>query len=91
MCGMPIILTGLLGVLYLIGVLAAVLVALVSSDRERRTDARKVLHLLLSALPGCRCQRRQDNRLPRRQEAKETASPPRRSLPAAADSSDSPD
>jgi hypothetical protein len=58
MCGMPIILTGFLGVLYLIGVLAAVLVALMSPDRERRADARKVLHLLLSVLPGSHRPRR---------------------------------
>ncbi len=54
MCGVSIVLTAVLGALYLTGVLAAVLVALVSSDRERRTDARKVLHLLLSVLPGFR-------------------------------------
>jgi len=47
-------LVGALGALYLISVLAAVLFALVSADRERRADARKVLYLLLSALPRLR-------------------------------------
>lgn len=54
MCGVPIMLVGALGALYLISVLAAVLFALVSADRERRADARKVLYLLLSALPRLR-------------------------------------
>lgn len=54
MCGVSIVLAEALGALYLTGVLAAVLVALVSADRERRADARKVLNLLLSALPGFR-------------------------------------
>lgn len=58
MCGVLTMLTEVLGALYLSGVLAAVLVALVSSDRERRADARKVLHLLLSALPRFRRPRR---------------------------------
>jgi hypothetical protein len=40
--------------LYLVGVLAAVLVALASADPRRRADARKVLHMLLSALPRFR-------------------------------------
>jgi len=52
MCGVSIVLVEVLGALYLISVLAAVLVALVSADRERRADARKVLRLLLSAIPG---------------------------------------
>ena len=58
MCGVTAVLTEVLGALYLTGVLAAVLVALVASDRDRRADARKVLHLLLSALPGFRRPRR---------------------------------
>lgn len=65
MCGVLTVLTEN-GVLYLVvvpavvlvavrvAVLAAVLVALIPGDRERRADARKVLQLLLSALPRFR-------------------------------------
>ncbi|MFN2495035.1 MAG: hypothetical protein ABR608_03870, partial [Pseudonocardiaceae bacterium] len=57
MCGVVTVFTEI-AVLYLglrlISVLAAVLVALASADRERRADARKVLQLLLSALPSVR-------------------------------------
>lgn len=48
---MDILLTALLGALYLIGILAAVLVALASNDTRRRADACKVLRILLSPLP----------------------------------------
>lgn len=48
---MDMLLTALLGVLYLIGILAAVLVALASNDTRRRADAHKVLRTLLSLLP----------------------------------------
>jgi hypothetical protein len=54
MCGVTAVLSEVLGASYLTGVLAAVLVAPVAFDRERRADARKVLHLLLSALPRFR-------------------------------------
>ena len=54
MCQVSSVLTAVLGVLYLVGVLAAVLVALASADARRRADARKVLHMLLSALPRFR-------------------------------------
>jgi hypothetical protein len=48
---MHMLLTELIGVVYLIGILAAVLVALTSSDPRRRGDALKVLSLLLSTIP----------------------------------------
>lgn len=44
-------LPALLGVLYLIGILAAVAVALASNDTRRRSDACKVLRMLLFPLP----------------------------------------
>jgi di/tricarboxylate transporter len=47
---MDMLLTTLLGTLYLIGVLAAVLVALASNDAQRRADACKVLRMLISPL-----------------------------------------
>jgi hypothetical protein len=47
---MDMLLTALLGALYLIGILAAVLVALASNDTERRADACKVLRMLISPL-----------------------------------------
>lgn len=47
---MDMLLTALLGALYLIGILAAVLVALASNDPERRADACKVLRMLISPL-----------------------------------------
>ena len=52
------LLTVLLGVLYLLGILAAVLVALASNDTRRRADACKVLRMLLSPLPRPNPQRR---------------------------------
>ena len=54
----PIVLTQLLGILYLACVLVAVLAALIPADVRRRADARKVLSLLLSALPQWKRQRR---------------------------------
>ncbi len=48
---MYMLFTALLGVLYLTGILAAVLVALASSDPRRRADARRVLRMLLAPLP----------------------------------------
>ena len=51
---MSTILTSALGILYLTAVLAAAAVALASADPQRRADARKVLSLLLSALPRFR-------------------------------------
>jgi hypothetical protein len=53
---MDILLTVLPGALYLVGILAAVLVALVSKDTRRRADACKVLRLLLA--PRARPQHR---------------------------------
>lgn len=53
MCGVVTVLTEV-STLYLAAVLAAVLAALLPADRERRADARKVLQLLLSALPRFR-------------------------------------
>jgi cbb3-type cytochrome oxidase subunit 3 len=41
----------LIGVLYMTGVLVAVLAALIPRDQRRREDARKVLCLLLCQLP----------------------------------------
>jgi hypothetical protein len=48
---MNMLLTVLLGALYLLGILAAVLVALASKDTRRRADACKVLRMLLSPFP----------------------------------------
>lgn len=66
---MDILLTVLPGALYLIGILAAVLVALASKDTRRRADACKVLHMLLSPRP------RQQNRGPRRSDKPEAKAP----------------
>lgn len=41
----------LIGALYMTGVLAAVLAALIPRDQLRRADARKVLFMLLHQLP----------------------------------------
>lgn len=48
---MSAILTSVIGILYVTAVLAAAITALTSADTQRRADARKVLSLLLSALP----------------------------------------
>jgi hypothetical protein len=66
---MDMLLTALLGVLYLVGILAAVLVALASNDTERRADACKVLRMLISPLrrPSPQRQNNRTRALGRRQ------------------------